>query len=663
MNATTPPYNPMSPDAAKEPKVARYRVAYPVLRRLPLTNFRDHAAFSPSLQRCVAGLEKGATEILARHGIVDPDEIGLAQDDDYCVPEVDVIWRLDALTRADMIPTLYMNAEWKHDSQDTWPVAMREIVNFMYRYLRQHECNDEVFAEIIAFERTIPKYLSCPPHIPGLAEKWPSLQEELISMLDSFPATSKFVNTVGLFRLGFYEDKDMNPTTVYISLDSGSDETGWGAVCDQLKEFLRSEGWGILDVHLEHNHLEQDVFQPLVQKGTPYSLEKKIAENDLEITGRYQRTVNLGDGLGAAQYIKAPDGSLYSSLIGTLGCYIEVRYKGSCRWQKLALTNYHVIRPCLDGMVLNLNMTPRELGGNPAETSDQNRATAASTGTPVTGSELLRADFTGFRHFDHSPKMVESPSRIKHDYTMWRLNNRIQWDNQKKSNPSQEAERSQRLKELQEEKAEKSAFFDQGRNILGRVMYASGYGRRSQRNGRLDWALIEVYQARQGENRLPQETVWQKTFLRKDWCPHQDTFGALLKHPSQSLRTMDLGTRVWKCSTITGVTGGTYSEYRVSCSIRRDRHVDNAARRSAELVIVGEVPPGSGKRECFAGHGDSGAVVFDHSGRVVGLLFAAQTPQQIQSGDGYTLVTPIEEVFEDIKVFSQGEIEAIRVAL
>ncbi|KAF9768650.1 hypothetical protein IL306_014017 [Fusarium sp. DS 682] len=58
---------------------------------------------------------------------------------------------------------------------------------------------------------------------------------------------------------------------------------------------------------------------------------------------------------------------------------------------------------------------------------------------------------------------------------------------------------------LEAEKQKKIAFFDQDKQVVGRVFLASGFRRNGVR--RMDWALITVDEPRQWSNNLPTETV------------------------------------------------------------------------------------------------------------------------------------------------------------
>ncbi|RSM11418.1 hypothetical protein CEP52_002997 [Fusarium oligoseptatum] len=132
--------------------------------------------------------------------------------------------------------------------------------------------------------------------------------------------------------------------------------------------------------------------------------------------------------------------------------------------------------------------------------------------------------------------------------------------------------------------------------------------------------------------------------------------------PSGSFKdkTMALGASVWKVGVTSGPTHGTFSEYKVKCTTEDDGHAaSKPGYCSEEFVIVGNNISSQGHGGRFWGPGDSRTVVFDARGQAIGLLFGGQVPAQTA---GYGLVTLIEDVFEDIKVSSQGQIGNIRIA-
>lgn len=58
--------------------------------------------------------------------------------------------------------------------------------------------------------------------------------------------------------------------------------------------------------------------------------------------------------------------------------------------------------------------------------------------------------------------------------------------------------------------------------------------------------------------------------------------------------------------------------------------------------------------------GDSGSVVFNTFGCALGLLFRGYQAQA--TSGSHTLITPIEDVFADIKAFFNNQITDIRIA-
>ncbi|RSL72201.1 hypothetical protein CEP53_001163 [Fusarium sp. AF-6] len=180
------------------------------------------------------------------------------------------------------------------------------------------------------------------------------------------------------------------------------------------------------------------------------------------------------------------------------------------------------------------------------------------------------------------------------------------------------------------------------RNNCGSVLLTSGFDRATPEGGRLDWAVIEVDPSRIGENRLPTEEAWEaKHGGLNALCVR--TFGGLLQ---QSLGSFKDNTMAFGAS--------------VKCTTEDDGHAAGKPRHySEELVIVGNDISNQGHSGRFWGPGDSRTVVFDARGQAIGRLFGGQVPAQTAE---YELVTLIEDVFEDIKVSSQGQIGNIRIA-
>ncbi|KAL6355808.1 hypothetical protein LRP88_09391 [Fusarium phalaenopsidis] len=261
------------------------------------------------------------------------------------------------------------------------------------------------------------------------------------------------------------------------------------------------------------------------------------------------------------------------------------------------------------------------------------------------------------------PVALESPARIKHNYTIWDLDDIIRANRVGEPGWREEEFRHGAMKaeKLERDRAAKLTFFDTKKNDCGSVLLASGFDRVTPEGGRLDWAVIEVDPSRVGENRLPTEEAWEAKY--GGWnAPYARTFGGLLQQPSGSFKDkiMAVGASVWKVGATSGPTNGTFNKYKVKCTIKDHVHVADTPRcYSKEFVVIGNEISSQGQSGRLCGPGDSGSVVFDARGQAIGLLFGGQVPSQTA---GYGLVTPIKDVFEDIKACSEGQIEDIRIA-
>ncbi|RSL60786.1 hypothetical protein CEP54_006609 [Fusarium duplospermum] len=155
---------------------------------------------------------------------------------------------------------------------------------------------------------------------------------------------------------------------------------------------------------------------------------------------------------------------------------------------------------------------------------------------------------------------------------------------------------------------------------------------------------MDIDQSRIGENRLPTEEAWEAKYGGLD-APYARTFGGRLHQPSGSFRnkTIAPGASVWKVGATSGPTHRTFFDCALHLTLIDDAYVAGKPKYySEEFVIVGNDISSQGYRGRFCGHGDSGSVVPNHTA-------------------DYGLVTLIEDVFEDIKASSQGQIEDIRI--
>ncbi|KAK3934935.1 hypothetical protein QBC46DRAFT_398578 [Diplogelasinospora grovesii] len=308
----------------------------------------------------------------------------------------------------------------------------------------------------------------------------------------------------------------------------------------------------------------------------------------------------------------------------------------------VALTNYHVVRPAVEGFRVGVVDHEVKLGES---------VKRGTMGSPVKDSALWKADIKGLFPKDaEKHKNMEHPARSKHNFTVEIMREPI-----RQVSPTRRPDHQKRLDE-------QIAFFDGDKQYLGRVWFASGYTQRTGTNGRLDWALVvptDEGEKRIGGNILPREENWEAKYYYN--YPKPWTYGGNLKQQARSIHDAKNGDRMFKIGASTTSTMGTFSDIKPDCIISEERYMvgrREAELRSSEYMFVDVV--GIARKEIFGNRGDSGSIVWDDEGRAMGLLFTGQTPHQTE--ERYCLVTPIEDVFKSIKEMSGGNIEDIRIA-
>lgn len=591
-----------------------YRVGTPPVRPLPLENryFDSEKSFDYNM---IQTMKERTLEILTEHGITRPPPRIYIDDsslDAAWLPDEEDGDHIDFVARS--VPgdptterfTVLVTAEWDEaSSPTTWQSAALQIKTTTNSLLKSRE----ISVEIIDYRSVYQRYIGPILDEPALEESWDGILANIVASMDTWKET---VVLIGACRLGVDPNvATNNPITVYIALSYDCPETEWANISRKLREDVLDKLPFTLDVWIEHNTL-----QPLAFDLVPPSQPKPV---DTDQT--YRTVVNLGAALSSKCYNKHIDGDTYNPMIGTLGCYVEIKTSYQPDWKTFALTNYHVIRPLMDGYVI--------------EGQGQKRLPAI----PAAGTLLRQIDRQGItpdmaRTLGHLE--MEHPPRQTHNAVVAALDNRIT-----------RAEREgsvEKLESLKRNRDTKTKFFDDNQHVLGRVFAASGHCRTSSQGHRMDWALIEVAAHRQGTNRLPEQENWERLSLEDENIPEVHPGRCLQDcRPESALATMAKGSRVWKMGAITGPTFGVYDGFRVHHGLAgHSKYLELPASNEHKFV------PSAGPRSNLAGPGDSGAVAYDRDGHAMALIFrgieAAGTKAQ-----GFTIVTPIEDVFNDIK--------------
>ncbi len=241
--------------------------------------------------------------------------------------------------------------------------------------------------------------------------------------------------------------------------------------------------------------------------------------------------------------------------------------------------------------------------------------------------------------------VLESPSRRKHNFTLYGLKNDMVEDTQELGATDPQVLR------LQRQFDQKKRFFDEGKHLFGRPWAASGFCRRTDDNHRLDWALIEFTMPnRLGSNITPSANEW----------PMPNAVPIKLNgQPLKGLGSCDdpIDRRnVYKKGARTGLTHGRFSSIKDNICMKSDDERLNL-EVSSEYVFISR----SGHDKPFAWQGDSGSMVFTRLAKFIGLLWGGHVggvqsaSTEIYGTDAATLLQHLNAYFHGRYTFELFE--------
>ncbi|KPA44206.1 hypothetical protein FLAG1_02819 [Fusarium langsethiae] len=413
---------PSSTEASDTPLItvisARYRAAWPQLRPRPL-EWSKSSKLPALVEERQGEIQWNVEKILHEKKII------LEADDEGDETKADV-WLVQqemAEQPHTSVPTISICASWSENKQGIWEAAVQAIAVELYSMFKDSDYSyDNFHIDMLAPELTQTIYYG-PTDRSDLHQTWDNVRALVHQRLELFEATAGSMTAICLFHYGTSREINTNPATIYIAVNYSSDETGWLEVIADIKANINrhGRGWKDVQVHVEHNVGMDYAYNVLEPTGKDEdTIRAEGIDNNKLIHGDYQQIVKPGDDFSAGGYIKRRDKVLKSSGVGTLGCFVELKTKSNPTWKKYALINYHVIRPALDGFCL--------------EPFGQYHT---KIGPPVPNSDCWNVDLKGYAPtFPEKPLHLESPSRAKHNFTMWYLRHDI-------------AARKQRIKELE----------------------------------------------------------------------------------------------------------------------------------------------------------------------------------------------------------------------
>ncbi|KAM0321826.1 hypothetical protein ACHAQA_009923 [Verticillium albo-atrum] len=539
--------------------------------------------------------------------------------------------------------TVFIYAPWSNDAMVVWPKVVGELMTYMQDWLAELSI-DEFKVGSVGVEMRAPELdplwggLVCGR--PDVQVVWPAVKKEVATILNSFETTKAAWLCISLVLVG-RKHHTTGISSVYVALDYSSRQVDWPPVEHALQNYLDTLGLS-LEITVEHNTI-QDL---------GVVVDRQDVRSSAELYGRRWRgactphnntpEISLGADISSCKTFFRDGETRLTPGYGTLGCYIEIKMKNRQGWETFALTSYEAVRSGFDGYQLR-----------------EHTDIKSSEDKPAPGSDLSRIDREGLTPADHKkfPKnLMRHPSDLKHGFSMWLLEEHIRTINrylgeERVSLAPEELDgyrqrRNEEKKGYESDIDAKNTFISQKGHLAGEVWAASGNRRRTVRNARLNWALLEVPEQRRGSNELPSKASWKEKGRHAYPVPDDHTY--LHLGSGEAMGDGKDKNVIFKVGAASGQTKGLMDEFTSSVRVWVDGKLDEP---SDEHMCVE-------KFDRFAELGDTGAVVFDRHCRALGMLSTGVALRETALTGAY--MTPMEDVLDDIKALC-GEVEDIRI--
>ena len=524
----------------------------------------------------------------------------------------------DATISAEVAPTILIIADGRSNTFRRWLHAVTAIK----QHLAELGAHDRIHVEIIdpALEQEL--YMDVIEHGHWANHFYNSnLRQRVLNLISTTSRLQYLWQTIDLVRLGPSSEPHLNPITISIICSMAAEEADWIFVEDEITRILHSFDLPEpIEVNFGLGEIELAAF-PLDDR----KVKKEHAHERFQIP--YSSVVNMGSDFGHGKEFLLPseplsEGETSRGTANTMGGWVRVTFKNNTT-QILGLTNYHCMRAGISGFTLS---------------------PVGAEEPPQPGHGLYSSDMDGFtRHDSERLKLtsLESPSRRRHRITV-----KIDQDYLDRfSDPQKEQFHAERIQ-----------FFDRNRQKFAKPFMGSGYKRRTETNGRLDWALLEPFDSKRiGRNLVPYHTQWPSGMLEclpRCAANHDFVLKGIVSPGA-------IHERIFMIGGMTGPIGAEFSETRSDISMRHDDSLD--MEKSREHLYIPNTSE-TGKENGFGRRGDSGSFVFTDSGEWAGLFFGGGKRAHVAKRHGY--FQDATEVINDIIAFSKStpdEIVAIEL--
>ena len=294
-----------------------------------------------------------------------------------------------------------------------------------------------------------------------------------------------------------------------------------------------------------------------------------------------------------------PQNTVFLGFVGTLGGYIELEISDG-KWEKFGVTNYHCIRPALQGWWCGSDAggkfeqkvpPPPPPSGQkdwpPGKTWDIKEADAKGIPPGANIAETIR---------------VESPSWFIHNTALQFHQDQINYWSSKGSKVA-----AKEVLTYKKSVYKKETYWQKGYQQLGCLLLASGFKEKTVYESTLDIALLSIKKEKMGDNTIPDRAKWDKK-----WAVFPEACGNKLNGIA-TVRDKDSLGAVFKVGATTGASVGIFNCIKSDIHLSDPTTVDK--EKTTEWVFVARASQSSlPPFDRFADHGDSGSFVFTSNG-------------------------------------------------
>lgn len=241
--------------------------------------------------------------------------------------------------------TILIPAIWNEDAPFQWLHVVDELRGLLVQDVRTRP----VKVELIGGQHLRQQVLHVVAEDDPIVAAWPTVGPQVLSIITRSVYLQDQWWAVGVRRIGQEQwDGEEGALTTIVSILVNWDvkPAHWVESQTLIKNILDSYNLDHVDVVFSRGEISRNAF-PLQNPSKPPASEDRIG-------GEYSEAIGMGSDFGPAKYLQKAPGKTSDGPYGTLGGYLKVTDQRTQEVTRMGLTNYHTIRPAVEGFGLKV---------------------------------------------------------------------------------------------------------------------------------------------------------------------------------------------------------------------------------------------------------------------------------------------------------------------